>query len=94
MKKELQKEIDEVLLKNGFKYYNDWEYGPMCSLPSLWDHITFKLMAHDTAYWIIFHRHASGENKRMNLGSSKNAQDIIALRDLLGKTSGYGRREG
>ena len=77
------KNMDKVLLKNGFKYYSDWEYGPMCSWAESWDRISLKLMKQDFGYWIIFHRHASGENISMNIGESNNAEDIIKLRDLL-----------
>lgn len=74
--------MDTLLLENGFAYYDDWKYGP----ESAWshqDHYTLKLMEHDYGYWLILRQHAHGENPEMNLGSSNNANDIIAVRDAL-----------
>jgi hypothetical protein len=74
--------MDAELLANGFAYYSDWEYGP----ESGWecqDHYVLSLMRHDYGYWLIISHHASGENPKMNIGSSNDAKEIIAVRDAL-----------
>jgi len=77
------KSIDTELLANNFKYYNDWEYGPISGWTTGYERYSLKLMKHDFGYWLIISCHAGGENPSMNIGSSNNAQDIIAIRDSL-----------
>lgn len=79
--------IDKILLANGFKYYDDWKYGPSDTWSEDYDIVTLKLMHHDLGYWLIFSRHASGENASMNIGESNNAEEIIKLRDILKKVA-------
>ena len=75
--------IEATLLKNGFKNYPDWEFGPVSGWPNDHDHMSLQLMRHAFGYWLILRSHSSGENKTMNMGSSNSAEDIIAIRDLL-----------
>ncbi len=75
--------IDEVLLANGFKYYEDWEHGPQAAWSIDCEHYTMQLMRHSFGYWIIIDAHASGERKKLNMGSSNNAADIIAVKAAL-----------
>jgi len=77
--------MDSVLLSHDFSYYNDWDYGPMSLWSTGWEHHSMKLMRHDFGYWIILSNHCSGKNKTLNMGSSNNADDIIAIRDTLKK---------
>ena len=79
------KAIDKELIENDFAYYDDWEYGPISSLPHDYDHYSLMLMKHNYGYWLIVSRHASGENPRVNIGSSNNAKEIIEIRDSLRK---------
>lgn len=85
--KKFDESMDAVLLENGFSYYDDWEYGPESGWSEPFDHISLKLMRTDHGYWIIFSRHASGENPSFNIGISNSAHEIIALRDMLKKMS-------
>lgn len=78
------KEIDAELLANDFAYYPDWSYGPESGWSKA-DHYSLCLMRNKFGYWLILRQHASGENYTMNLGSSNNAQEIIAVRDALKK---------
>lgn len=75
--------MDATLLQNGFKYYDDWEYGPMSGWSWSCDHPSIRLMKHSFGYSIIFSVHASGLNPHMVIGNSNNADEIIALRDAL-----------
>lgn len=75
----IKKQIDEILLKNGFSYYDDWEYGPITGWSEDFDHVSIKLFEHDKGYWIIFSRHASGANKTMNIGDTSSAVDILSV---------------
>lgn len=77
--------IDAELLKNGFKYYDDWKYGPMSGWSTGHEHHSLFLIRHDFGYDLIIGRHASGENPKMGIGSSNSAKDIIAIRDSLKK---------
>lgn len=81
------KKVDKILLANGFQYWDDWEYGPMDGWSEDHDHISFKLMRHDFGYWMIFCRHAGGENQTMNIGESDIAKNIIQVRDILKKVA-------
>ena len=82
--------IDKILLENGFKYFDDWKYGPQCTWNEDYDIVTLQLMHHNYGYWLILHRHAGGENIDMNIGESDNAHEIIVLRNLLKKmTNGH-----
>jgi len=74
--------MDAELLANGFAYFDDCEYGPECGWSSQ-DHYVLSLMRHSYGYWLIISRHASGENPTMNIGSSNDAKEIIAVRDAL-----------
>ncbi len=74
--------MDAELLENDFARFSDWEYGPESGW-SHQDHYSLRLMQHDFGYWLIIREHAGGENKTMNIGSSNNAKDIIAVRDAL-----------
>jgi len=85
--KKFDETMDSILLKKGFTYYDDWEYGPESGWSEPFDYITLKLMRTDHGYWIIFSRHASGEHPSFNIGISNNAYDIIALRDMLKRMS-------
>lgn len=86
MNKKFNKNMDKILLENGFKYWDDWEYGPMCGWSESWDRPNLKLMRHDSGYWIIFKRHY-GDG--MNIGSSNDAHQIIKLRNELKKVSDW-----
>lgn len=77
--------MDNELIANGFKYYADWEYGPISGWTTDYEYFSLKLMRHDFGYWLIIGRHPSGENPAMNIGSLNNATDIIAIRDSLRK---------
>ena len=77
--------INKLLLANGFKFYNYWEFGPIDSWSEDMDHISLRLLRHNFGYWIQFRRHAGGQNKTLIIGESNNADDIIALRDALKK---------
>ncbi len=76
--------IESELLKNGFAYYDDWKYGPVSGW-SHQDHYSLNLMKHSFGYWLIIRAQFGGDNKTMNVGSSNNAQEIIAVRDALAK---------
>lgn len=78
-----RQEVDEILLKNGFNYYDDWEYGLMYSWLGDHDVMSLRLIHFTLGYWIIFHRHAGGENFDMNIGESNDADQIVKLKDLL-----------
>ena len=84
-KEKFNKEIEAELLKNDFAHYDDWEYGPISGYSTGHEYYSLKLMKHAFGYWIIISCHASGENPAMNIGSSNNAKDIIAIRDSLKK---------
>lgn len=77
--------MEAKLLENGFKYYGDWEFGPVSGWSGDFERYNMNLMKHSFGYWIIVVAHASGENKEFNLGSSNSAEHIIAIRDLLSK---------
>ena len=77
--------IDDVLLANGFKYYDDWEYGPQAGWSTDWEHYTIRLNRHSFGYWVNVIAHSGGENKHLCLGSSNSADDILALKNLLEK---------
>lgn len=77
--------IDKILLKNGFKYFSDWKYGPQYTWNEDYDIVTLRLMHNNDGYWLILHRHAGGKNLAMNIGESNNAEEIISLRNLLKK---------
>lgn len=81
-------EIDKILLENGFEYYEGWSDGPYCSWNEDHDSISLMLMYINYGYLIIFQRHVSGENIRMNIGESNNAEEIIRLRDILKSMAG------
>ena len=81
----IDKSIESELLNNGFKFYNDWEFGPMCSWSTDCEHYALKLMRHAFGYWLILSAHESGSNSEMNIGSLNNAQEIIAVRNSLSK---------
>lgn len=83
-REKFNKEMDAELLSNDFAYYPDWGYGPGSSWSES-DHFSLCLMRHDFGYWIILMQHAGGENRTMNIGSSNNAKEIIAVRDALKK---------
>lgn len=76
--------MDAELLVNDFAYYNDWEYGPESGWSGQ-DHYILKLMRHNFGYWLIVGHHGSGENPVINIGSSNDAKEIIAVRDALKK---------
>jgi hypothetical protein len=76
------KDMDAELLSNGFEYHDDWEYGPYSSWSGQ-DHYVLKLMRHDFGYWLIVESHASGDNLGINIGSSNEAKEIIAVRNAL-----------
>lgn len=78
------KDIDVELLANDFAYYPDWLYGPESGWNEA-DLYSLRLMRHDFGYWIILRQHAGGENHMINMGSSNNAKEIIAVRDALKK---------
>jgi hypothetical protein len=67
-----------------FEHYKDtgydFEYGWWAG-----DHTSMHLLPHDYGYWIILCRHESGENRKLNIGSSNSAEEIIALRDAMEK---------
>ena len=75
--------MDAELLSNDFAYYDDWEYGPQAGWSNAFEHYVLKLMRHTHGYWIIVGHHASGENPTMNIGSSNEAKEIIAVRDAI-----------
>jgi hypothetical protein len=75
--------IDKELLENDFANYDDWEYGPVSGYSTGHERYSLYLMRHDFGYWLIISAHQSGENPRMNIGSSNNAQEIINIRDSL-----------
>jgi hypothetical protein len=77
--------MDSELLKNGFAYFEDWQYGPMDGWTTSHEHHTLSLMRHDFGYDLIIGRHASGTNPRMGIGSSNRAMDIVEIRDALKK---------
>lgn len=77
--------MDLILLANGFEYFSDWEYGPQDGWSTGSEHYTLSLMRHDYGYWLILSAHLSGENKGLNMGSSNEASEIIAVRDALQK---------
>ena len=74
--------IVKELIDNGFSFSQDWAFGPVSSW-SHQDHYSLRLMKHHFGYWLIISQHFGGENKKVNLGSSNNAKDIIAVRDVL-----------
>jgi hypothetical protein len=76
--------MDKELLANDFAYYSDWEYGPESGWSGQ-DHYSLRLVRHDYGYWLIIRCHASGDNPLMNIGSSNDAKNIIAVRDALKK---------
>ena len=77
--------IDKILLENGFKYFDDWTYGPQYTWSEPHDIITLKLMEYDIGYWIMYCSHGGGACISMNIGESNNAEDIIELRHILKK---------
>ena len=77
--------MDSELLSNDFAYYDDWEYGPQSGWSNAFERYILKLMRHDYGYWLIVGHHASGKNPTMNIGSSNDAKEIIAVRDAIQK---------
>jgi len=77
------KDIDAELLASGFKYYDDWEHGPQIGWHIIHDYFTMRLMRHNFGYWLIIEAHEGGANKRLNIGSSNKAEDIIAVKEAL-----------
>jgi len=85
MREKFNPNLDEALLANGFKYYDDWEYGPESGYSTGYEHYTIKLMRHDFGYWIILDAHNGGNRTQMNIGSSNCAEEIIAVKNALEK---------
>ena len=73
--------MDSELLKNDFKYYDDWKHGPQSGWSTDFHYFTLSLLSHDFGYWLIIH--TSGEKPNLNIGSSNDAKEIIAIRDAL-----------
>lgn len=83
--KKFNSAMDSELLSNGFAYYDDWKYGPYTGWSGQ-GYYVLKLMRHSFGYWLIIQRHyAGGENSTLNIGSSNDAEKIIAVRDALQK---------
>jgi hypothetical protein len=82
-KEPFNEKMDEILLQNDFAYYDDWEYGPVTGWTANNDHYSLKLMKHSFGYWLIISKHASGENPSFNIGSSNNANEILAVTEAL-----------
>ena len=76
-------DIDKELLASGFAYYDDWEYGHQIGWSINHDHFTMRLFPHSFGYWVTIEAHMGGANKRLNMGSSNKAEDIIAVKKAL-----------
>jgi len=83
-REKFNKGMDSELLSNGFNYYSDWRYGPQICW-SGHDISSIKLMRHDYGYWIIIRLCDGVAHTEMNIGSSNDAKEIIAVRDALQK---------
>ena len=76
------KNMDEELLSRGFEYHDDWQFGPQSGGSNNREFFGLSLMRHDHGYWLILNCRGC-RSSGLNLGSSNNAEDIIAVRDSL-----------
>lgn len=77
--------IDEKLMQNGFEYYDDWEYGPSIGWSKEGGFYSINLMRHGYGYWLILEHAQGGGRSSINIGSSDNADDILAFAGALNK---------
>jgi len=83
--KPFDKNMDKKLLRNGFEYYDDWEYGPESGWETSEGHNTIMLYRHDFGYLIQLHRSVGGRTFDLMIGSSNKARDIIRIKNALNK---------